>query len=884
MTYHTYSLADNNAFILALKVIVICCLSSFTLSAQTFNASATDSLDIDGLLHKAQTALENNQSEDAIDWAQQAYKIPSSDSIQEIKSLFLMARAYKNLGNYSSTINYYLQIIRASQEIKNTSYQLMAYAEMGAFYEGLQDYQKALEYYRLAEGIVDNDATRKQILADMARCALHMGDYLLASARYQELLAISKSDSDASLYILRQLVSLYQQTNQPKAALTANLRMLAISRKKGDIQTIATLQNNIGFTYVHLQQYDSALQYFKQTLFLDAQLKQDKDLRPNTLINVGITYQNLGDVDKAITHFQEALDIRKQQKNDSEIVRINNIIANTYMQKGDAYNAIIFSEASVKVAETVSDVEIRLEAYQTFSELSKELNDFENALTYAKKYIFLTDSLQQAEFRKTEALSRKIEEIEKQEENTRLRLADEELKSLELQRRELELARQKQEYEALNREKKLQEAELRQQELEKERTQQALQLTEQALEAERKEGEITGLRKERELQELRATERQSQIVILENQRNIQKMKIDQQAQEQSNLQTINTLTAIILVLILAGLIATWRSYRKLSRQKEEIEVINYELQQKSEEIATQRDAIELSFEELEKTHQQLKDTQSKLIAAEKMASLGQLTAGIAHEINNPINFVSSNINPLKMNIDEVKNIIQMIQNLPNSSNAEEDLRKIEAAIRDIDLYTIVEENDLLLDGIEEGARRTKEIVAGLRNFSRLDEDEWKLADINEGILSTLTLLQNECKNKIIIHKQLNPLPSIECQPGKLNQVFMNLLSNAIQAIDGTGDIYVSTEEIKDEIKIEIRDTGSGIPEEIRDRIFEPFFTTKDVGKGTGLGLAITYGIIEKHHGQISVKSQLDLGTSFVIVLPKKQPVAPMTKNNKQTVH
>jgi signal transduction histidine kinase len=326
---------------------------------------------------------------------------------------------------------------------------------------------------------------------------------------------------------------------------------------------------------------------------------------------------------------------------------------------------------------------------------------------------------------------------------------------------------------------------------------------------------------------------------------------------------------------------TWRSYQKLSRQKEEIEVINHELQQKSEEIATQRDAIEGSYSELEKTHQQLKDTQGKLIAAEKMASLGQLTAGIAHEINNPINFVSSNINPLKMNIEEVKYIIQLIRDLPSSANIREDLNKIEAAVDKADLYTILEENDLLLNGIEEGARRTKEIVAGLRNFSRVDEDEWKMADVNEGILSTLMLLQNECKNKITIHKQLNALPKIECQPGKLNQVFMNLFTNAIQAIDANGDIYVSTLETRNEIKIEIKDTGVGIREEIRDRIFEPFFTTKEIGKGTGLGLAITYGIIEKHHGQISLESLPGHGTSFIISLPKRQPVISVHKNSKQ---
>ena len=873
-----------SSFSKLVSIAFLCCMLPLVAFSQDNNASSTDSLDAHTLLRRAQRALEQNQSHDAIEWARQAYLLSKNDSTQQITLSFILARAYKKMEEYAYAIDQYLQIIKVATASGSMAHTRMANAEMGALYEEIQDYPKALEYYQSAYEMADTFTVKRQLLADIAHCYTQMKAYPQAIARYQDLLTLSNDDAEATLYILRQLVTLYQQTQQPAAALRVNQQMLTIYRKKGDIQAIASIQNNIGYSYSRLQQYDSALQYFQQTLFLDNQLQEGQDLRASSLINMGITYQNMGEVDKAVSVLQEALAIKEQQNKYNDIASIHDMIANIYLLRNDYYNAIVFSEASVKIAGNVTDTEVLLKIYHTYSELSKELNDFENALTYAKKYIYLSDSLQQAEMRKTDALAKKIEQIEKQEEAFKFKLADEELKALELQRRELELEKQKQENEVLIREKQLQEAELRRQALEKERTLQALQLAEQSLESERNAAEISDLRKERELQELRANERQSQIVILENQRNIQKLKIDQQAQEQSNLRIINVLTGIILLLILAGLVYTKRSYQKLSRQKEEIEVINHELQQKSEEIATQRDAIEHSFEALEKTHQQLKDAQSKLIASEKMASLGQLTAGIAHEINNPINFVSSNISPLKMNIEEVKNIIQLIRNLSSSANIHEDLAKLETAINRADLYTILEENDLLLDGIEEGARRTKEIVAGLRNFSRVNEDEWKMADVNEGILTTLTLLQNECKNKINVHKQLNPLPLIECQPGKLNQVFMNLFTNAIQAIDESGDIYVSTHESGDEIQIEIKDTGSGIPAEIRDRIFEPFFTTKDVGKGTGLGLAISYGIIEKHHGQISVESQPGQGTTFVILLPKSQAVATMTRNSKQIAH
>ncbi|HKR05610.1 MAG TPA: ATP-binding protein, partial [Bacteroidia bacterium] len=235
----------------------------------------------------------------------------------------------------------------------------------------------------------------------------------------------------------------------------------------------------------------------------------------------------------------------------------------------------------------------------------------------------------------------------------------------------------------------------------------------------------------------------------------------------------------------------------------------------------------------------------------KMASLGQLTAGVAHEINNPINFVSANINPLKRNFEELVTFIRQKKET-NSSELN---------------YTI-DETKQLLSGIEEGSRRTAEIVKVLRNFSRLDEEEMKKANINEGIISTLVLLHNKIKHqKIEVIKSLGEIPEIECYPGQLNQVFMNIISNAIDAISENGKIIITTLKEKDRIKISIRDTGKGMGDEVKQKIFDPFFTTKDVGKGTGLGLSISYGIIEKHKGRIEVESEKGKGSEFVILMP-----------------
>ncbi|MBS0001370.1 MAG: GHKL domain-containing protein [Cyclobacteriaceae bacterium] len=328
------------------------------------------------------------------------------------------------------------------------------------------------------------------------------------------------------------------------------------------------------------------------------------------------------------------------------------------------------------------------------------------------------------------------------------------------------------------------------------------------------------------------------------------------------------LLVIILILIIIGYIQKRKDNKLLSQQKESILNINRELEEKNNEIASQRDKVANSFIELENTVDELKKTQKQLIEAEKMASIGQLTAGIAHEINNPINFVSSNINPLRMNLKELKEILETYRMATANGIENEKIQFAKELEKKYDLDYLIAEVDLLLNGISEGASRTKEIVHGLRNFSRVDEHELRSASVHDGLDSTLLLLNNLFKNRIEIEKIYDEnLQSIDCYPGQLNQVFMNILNNAVQAIEGTGKITIKTKRIKNRAVIWITDTGSGIPREHMTRIFDPFFTTKEVGEGTGLGLSISYGIIQQHKGEIKVISKPGRGTTFKITLP-----------------
>jgi len=282
--------------------------------------------------------------------------------------------------------------------------------------------------------------------------------------------------------------------------------------------------------------------------------------------------------------------------------------------------------------------------------------------------------------------------------------------------------------------------------------------------------------------------------------------------------------------------------------------------------------LEKRGEEQQRLIEKLHQAQNQLLQSEKMASIGQLAAGVAHEINNPIGFINSNVGSLDRylnNLFAVLDAYERAQAIIGPDVAE--CAAVNALKEQLDFAFLREDIFSLMHETKDGVDRVRKIVQDLKDFSHVDEAEWQWADLHKGLDSTLNVVNNEIKYKAEVVKEYGDLPPVECLPFQLNQVFMNLLVNSAHAIEDHGRITIRTGLDGENVWVEVEDSGKGIKPEHLARIFEPFFTTKPVGKGTGLGLSLSYGIVQKHHGRIEVKSEVGKGSIFRVVLPVRQP-------------
>ncbi|QJQ20674.1 histidine kinase [Pseudomonas sp. SK] len=327
-------------------------------------------------------------------------------------------------------------------------------------------------------------------------------------------------------------------------------------------------------------------------------------------------------------------------------------------------------------------------------------------------------------------------------------------------------------------------------------------------------------------------------------------------------------TLLVLLLLYMG-VWLMRSYAEINRVNRALVSANDELEQR---VERRTQALGQASAALQREMDERRLLENQLVQSEKLASLGQLAAGVAHEVNNPIGFVSSNLGALDDYFGRLQNMLKAYADaentlIPKSLGAE--LAKLRT---EIELDYLLEDIPALIRESKDGISRVARIVKDLKDFSRVDaSQDWQLADLQQGIESTLNIVASELKHKADLVKDYQPLPQVECLPSQINQVMMNLLVNATQAIGAErGKITLRTGANDEWVWIEVADNGCGIPAESLQKIFDPFYTTKPVGQGTGLGLSLSYGIIKRHGGEIHVASEVGVGTTFRVELPIRQ--------------
>jgi signal transduction histidine kinase len=322
---------------------------------------------------------------------------------------------------------------------------------------------------------------------------------------------------------------------------------------------------------------------------------------------------------------------------------------------------------------------------------------------------------------------------------------------------------------------------------------------------------------------------------------------------------------------------TARSFNEMSRQLEvgqsrreraEAELVQY--QEHLEHLVEQRTAELTSVNtNLREINHQLSDAHSQLLESERMSAIGQLAAGVAHEINNPVSFVNTNMGSLDIYLQQLLKLVELSEQY--DAELPENARREMAALRSkIDLEFLKADAVTLIAENKNGLARVTKIVQDLRDFAYVGETEWHRYDLHRGLESTLNLIQGRIANAQLV-KEYGQIPEVECLPSEINRVFMNLLLNAAQAILGQGLITIRTGVVNGGVFVSISDSGCGIPPENLSRVFDPFFTAKPIGQGPGLGLSLSYGIVQRHHGRIEVESAPGQGSTFRVWLPLRQP-------------
>lgn len=864
----------------------------------------------------------------ADEWLERLEKAKTSR--EKLVILQNLASFYRQAGQYEMALPYYLRSERILEQAGEPEQVLDTKYEIGVLYTEWDIPKRAVEYFlRAYQGYAAIEQTEKarNALSRAAATYVKSGDLTKGIGHYQKLekAQIEAGMPLAALVTQSKLADLYWKIKQNEESLKYHKRAVETARQVKDPQRIGVALNNLGFALRMEDQLEESRAQFEQALkaFDEAGVEKDIPERLITLNNLATLHQNMGNMDESLKTFGRLRDIYRKQGNEVALAETQHRIATTLLYGRLYQDALQPIDEAIELAIENNQTRLLARAYKTKSEILNELGEPRKALDLLELSNQIENQIKENENEAERARVSRSVLAQQAESQLELDLVAEEKKLLELDKLRSDSISKANEIQLLKERRINDSLKLAEQRRERERAQTELSLTQQRLANERKNQEIKDLQQQQQIQafKLQQAELEEEQAQKAREAAEQRQKVAEQQQELEKVRrrdaerqnyffiAIGLFFLFGFVLILFFLRKIQRNNRQLQtkndqimKQKEQIETQNgeinallsqakekneellaseEELRQNSEELQAINENLEITSARLEKsleseieskqrlteTLDKLKSAQSQLVQSEKMSSLGQLTAGIAHEINNPINFINSGADSVQLNYQDILEILDMYAEI-TPENVEDKLSEIQDFKEEIDFEEVVEETTELIAGMKSGAERTAEIVKGLRTFSRLDESDIKKIKLEEGLDSTLVMLRNQYKDRITIHKDYGETAEIECYAGKLNQVFMNMLANAMQAIPDKGDIFLSTQMLDaDHIQVRIRDTGTGMPEHVRERIFEPFFTTKDVGKGTGLGLSISFSIIEKHNGKLNVESEEGKGTEFIITLP-----------------
>jgi len=830
-------------------------------------AFVNDSTRVNLLNHRAQELVTSNPLL-AVELASEAKELAEELSYQSglVESLRILGRSYKVQKDYLTALEHYLQASKSLENQGDIKSLAEIQMEIGLFFGDWGVHKKATEYfnrsYQSKQALSDTTG-QIDLLRLMGDTHYQLNNSDEAEVHYQKLLKLhqSRDEKDELLEVLGRLSEIKHKRGELDEAVEFELQALSLNKEKGDFRGMATSYNKIGNLCKNLNENDLALDYYKKSLDLNKQIGEGEEGNKDDdiLMNIALIYQAKAEYNEALKYLFEALEIRRARKDFVSSARVNHEISFTYQALGRLKPAKEYAHMAVDWTEREKAYEEMVDSYKRLSDIYLADNNDEQALKYYKKY---SETLRQLYFTQTKQKEKLLEkqlEVERKEKDFRLLQVEKEIKDLELKELQYIAEKNEAELELLKKEKELQQISLKHQQSEKEKAQQALLLSQQAYEVEKNKNELRLQSMRLNNKELEEKERQKTIALLEERKALQESKLSISQAMRSFFFGLSVLFAIILFLI-------YRSYRLKKKANTRLALQNMEIQQ-------QKDRLENMLKELKAAHTQI-------VQSEKMASLGELTAGIAHEINNPINFVYAGVDGLRTSLEGLLDVLNKYAQLDDAESILQiqevlgDIKKLKSSLYFDETTDNVFE---VVNAIKDGAARTAEIVKGLRSFSRLDETELKEANIHNGIDSTLILLNSKIDtDRLTIVKRYDPtMPEIECFPGQLNQVFMNLISNAIDSISERGTVTIETVNREVDVEVIIADTGRGMSEEVRAKIFQPFFTTKGLGEGTGLGLSITFGIIDKHKGKISVDSVKGKGTVFTISIPKQHNLEPV---------